>query len=90
MDRDYAGTASQSERAPSFLESTNTRLSDTLQILYGVTEMLNVAGFYPPPSASSKGEAPNVENNIRHNIDDTLDRLAEAARTIKEQVQRLA
>jgi hypothetical protein len=71
-----------------FLYTTRDRLEDIKQVLYGISEALGNAGFYPPPQGANQAEKP-VENNVRQQLDDTISRIHETAATIREQVGRL-
>lgn len=72
-----------------FLYVTRDRLEDIKQTLYGISEALGNAGFYPPPQGASTSADKPTENNVRQQLDDTISRIYETAGSIRDQVGRL-
>ena len=72
-----------------FLNELNGGLNDIKQILYGVSERLAQAGFYPNPSAAGGEQVKPDESNVRSEIQREVWRLHETALAIKQQVDRL-
>lgn len=90
MDYDTAPrSAGETSQSTTFLSATFNRLDDVKQVLYGINERLNASGFYAGPAVAPKEKAPPAENNQRAAIDEVIERLAETAASIREQVNRL-
>lgn len=89
MEPDYRPRdAEPSLRPDTFLGSLQSQLNDTKQILYGVTERLNQAGFYPNPQSTGEASKP-IEATIRSEITNQIDLLRETALMVKQQVDRI-
>lgn len=89
-DRGYARYAQDAPAtAETFLGDTAYRLNDIKQILYGISERLSTAGFYPPPQPTSSDNAKPAESNVRHEISDQLGQIYETANTIRAQLEKL-
>jgi hypothetical protein len=83
----YAGT--DTAQRNTFMNDTINEISDIKQILYGIAERLNAAGFYPSPRSAPDSPDKPAENNIRSALTNELARVRETVSSIREQVERL-